>query len=111
MSSPRNVEAFQPSRAAAFSYEGTSATNSGTTARAIPDTSAQQVLVTNLDSAIVQYVAFGGSSGGDAGTGTTRMVLPPYSAQVFSLRLGDTHAYFQSASGTPSYSMVSGRGY
>lgn len=111
MSDGRSTLAFQPSTATAYSYEGTSATNSGTTARAIPDVSCDQVLVSNLDSSIIQYVAFGASSGPNAGTGTARIPLPPNSVQVFTLPPNATHAYFQSASGTPAYSMVSGRGY
>lgn len=111
MSGPRNTLPFQPSSITAFSYENTSAVGSGATARAIPDPACEQVLISNRDSAIVQYVAFGASTGPNAATTTTRMTLPPYSVQVFTLPPGATHAYFEAASGTPGYSIVSGRGY
>jgi hypothetical protein len=111
MSGPINMLAFQPSTATAYAYEGTSAVASGTTARAIPDTSCAQVMVTNRDGTIWQYVAFGASSGPNAATTTTRLPMPPNSIQVFSLPPGATHAYFEAASGTPAYSMVSGNGY
>lgn len=111
MSDPRNVLAFQPSSKAAFSYETTSAVGSGATARALPDSSSPQVLVTNKDSSIWQYVAFGASTGPNAATTTARLPMPPGSVQVFTLPPTATHAYFEAASGTPAYSIVSGRGY
>lgn len=111
MSDPRSYLAFQRSGISTPGYEGTSATNSGTTARAIPDPTCPQLMVSNVDTSIYQYLALGASSGPSAATTTQRHVLPPNSIQVFTLLPGDTHAYFISASGTPAYSMVSGRGY
>lgn len=111
MSGPLNALAFQPSAATANSFEGTSSTSSNTTARAIPDTSADQLMVCNLDASIIQYFAMGASTGPNANTATARIALPPGTVQIFTRRQTDTHAYFSSASGTPAYSMVSGTGY
>jgi hypothetical protein len=111
MSGPTNMLAFQPSTKTAYAYQGTSAVASGATARAIPDTSCDQIMVCNLDAAISQFVAFGASSGPNAATTTARLPMPPLSIQVFTLPPGATHAYFEAASGTPAYSMVSGIGY
>ena len=111
MSGPRNVMAFQPSSKTTFSYEQTSAVASGGTARALPDATCEQVLVTNKDASIWQYIQFGASTGGNAATATNRLPMPPASVQVFTLPPGATHAYVEAASGTPGYSIVSGRGY
>lgn len=111
MPGPNNALAFRPSTKTAFSLEGTSATTSGTTANAIPDKDAPEVLITNLDTAIIQHVTFGPSAGPSAATTTTRMTLLPNSTQAIRLPPGATHAYFLSASGTPAWSMVSGEGF
>ena len=110
MSNPSQELPFQAATATAFSYENTSAVASGATARAIPDPSTGQVMITNKDAAIWQYVAFGASTGPNAATTTARIPLAPNSQKVFSLPPGATHAYFEAASATPGYSMVSGNG-